>query len=333
VLPLFVLLVLSSSLVSAQQPVVGDVNYYGIRKVAAAKVESALGVKAGDPLPPSKGDLEDRLEEVPGVIRARVTAVCCDGANAMLFVGVEEKSAPRFALRSEPAGSVTLPEPVEDAFRRFLDAVEAAARRGSTAEDLTAGHSMMADAEPRAIQTQFIPLATKNLAVLRDVLRNGADPEQRAIAASVIAYAPKKAEVVDDLQYALQDPDESVRANAMRSLTALAVLAARQPDSGVKIAPTWLVEMLNSLVLSDRTRAAEALVTITERDRAALAQVRERALAAVVEMARWKSLRYAVPAYVLIGRMAGMTEDQIHKSWEKGERETAIAMVLKPARK
>jgi hypothetical protein len=86
--------------------------------------------------------------------------------------------------------------------------------------------------------------------------------------------------------------------------------------------------MLNSVVLSDRLKASEALVTLTETNPAGLDIVRERALASVIEMARWKSLRYALPAYVLAGRIAGLPEPEIHTRWEKNDRESVIARAL-----
>ena len=70
---------------------------------------------------------------------------------------------------------------------------------------------------------QFAEWTAANLALARNVLRNSADDEHRAIAAALIGYAPKKGLVIDDLQYAMQDIDEAVRANAMRSLAAIAV--------------------------------------------------------------------------------------------------------------
>jgi hypothetical protein len=309
----------------AQTPTVGDINLYGLRKLPPEKVLGTLGLKPGDKLPGSKGDLEDRLEELPGVVLARVTAVCCDGPSALLFAGIEEKGAPHFALRSEPSGTAVLPDTLIQTYRRFLEAVENAVRDGNAAEDLTRGHSLMAYPGARAVQQEFAVFAGDHLAELRDVLRNGSDAEQRAIAATVIGYATRKGDVVDDLQYAMQDPDEAVRANAMRSLTAVAVLAARDPDQEIKIAPTWFVEMLNSVVLSDRLKASEALVTLTEARKPDVLQfVRERAMPSLVEMARWKSLRYALPAYVLVGRIGGLSEDEIHARWEKGERESVV---------
>lgn len=319
----------AAALLAGQVPRVGEIEIYGLNGLSAERIRRALEVKSGDPLPPSKGDLEERLEAVPGVVRARVEAVCCEEDRAILFVGIEEKGAARFAFRSPPAGRATLPDTLVETYQHFLEALQAAAQRGSVAEDLTEGHPLMADPAARAYQRQFVTLARDNLKLLRDVLRNGSDPEQRAIAAAVINYAPNKAAVLDDLQYAMQDPDEAVRANAMRAVNAIGVLAAKRPDLKLRIPATWFVEMLNSLSLSDRTRAASALVNLTDRDgKTALEQIRARALHSVVEMARWRTLRFALPAFILTGRMAGLSEKQIEESWTSGEREAVIRKVL-----
>jgi hypothetical protein len=324
-----VLFGLAAALLPAQIPRIGQIELYGLRKVPAEKVGSVLRLKEGDPLPPSKGDVEDRLEKIDGVVLARLEAVCCEQGNAILFVGIEEKGAPHFAFRSLPAGGALLPEAVVADYRRFVEAVARAARRGSTAEDLTQGHSLMADPSARALQQRFAAYAAERPDVLREVLRNSSDDEHRAMAAMILGYAPDKQKVVDDLQYGMQDPDEAVRANAMRSLTAIAVLARLDPARQIRISPTWFVEMLNSIVLSDRTRAATALVTLTEKDgEEALEQIRARALPAVAEMARWNSLRYALPAFLLAGRAAGLSETEIHQAWQSGGREEVIAGAL-----
>ena len=320
----------------AQTPLVGDINLYGLRRTSADKVLATLNVKPGDPLPPSKGDLEDRLETLPNVVLARVTAVCCEGGKAMLFAGVEEKGAAHFALRSAPSGDVVLPEDFTTLYRRLLEAVESAVRRGSTAEDLTQGHALMADPAARAVELEIAAWVKDHLALTRDILRNASDEDQRAIAAAIIGYAPDKKAVLDDLQFAMQDPDEAVRANAMRSMTAVAVLAAKNPDQNLKLSPTWFAEMLNSIVLSDRLKATEALITLSESRPPELLQLlRERALPALTEMARWNSLRYALPPFILLGRVAGLSEDDIQARWKKGEREQVIGNVLgpKPRRK
>ncbi len=320
---------LAAGLLSGQMPRTGDIEFYGLRKVSPEKLLKVMRVRKGDPIPRSKSDLEDHLEEISGVVQARIEAVCCEGDQATLFVGIEEKGSPHFVVRSAPGGDAQLPQEIADTYRRFLAAAEAAARRGSTAEDLTHGHSLMADPDARDLQLQFVTFAKDHVAELRDVLRTSSAEEQRAMAAAIIGYAPDKKAVINDLEYALQDPDEGVRSNAARALGAISVLAKLEPRRAIHISPTWFVEMLNSIVLSDRTRATTALVNLTERDADdELAQIRERSLSAVVEMARWKTLRFALPAFLLAGRMAGMPEAQIQDAWTRGDREAVIAKLL-----
>jgi hypothetical protein len=312
-------------------PRIGIIDFYGVRKANHDRLSKALGVSAGDPMPPSKSAVEEKLETVSGVARARVEAVCCAAGGAILFVGIEERGAPHSEFRPLPAKDVSLPAPILETYAEFLRAVEAAARRGQSSEDLIEGHSRMADPACRELQQRLVTLAGEHVAALRDVLRNSVDDEQRSTAAAVIGYVPKnkKRMVVDDLQYALQDSDDAVRGNAARTLTAFAVLARQDPEQGIKVSPTWLVEMLNSIVWSDRNKACLALLHLTEdRNSDVLALVRDRALESLAEMARWNSLAHALPAYILLGRAGGVAEADIHSAWEAGDRERVIRKAL-----
>jgi HEAT repeats len=309
---LFALTALAAGLASAQAPKIGEINFYGLRKVSAEKLLSTLGIHTGDPLPPSKGDLEERLGEAPGVVDARIEAVCCQGPGAALFIGIEERGSPHFNTRGEPAGSAVLPDDVLDAYRSF----QSATARGQTVE-------------ARRLEESFTAFATDQLELLRDVLRNSSEAEHRAAAAAIAAYVPKKGDIVGDLQYALQDPDETVRANAARALKEIAIQERKGLAPDVKIAPVWLVEMLNSLALGDRLQAMGALVVLTDQPNdAALSLLRERALPALADMARWKTLEYALPAFILLGRAAGVPETDLHNQWEKGDREAVIRKAL-----
>jgi hypothetical protein len=322
VAPKLLLCLLAGVAASAQAPAVGDIEFYGIRTLTADRILNAVRLKPGDPIPPSKGDLQVKIAEVPGVVLTRVEAVCCTGRDVTLFIGIEEKGAPHPAFRSPPAGEARLPEELTAAYQLFLAAVQKAATRGAGAEDLTAGHSLMDDPQARAYQERFVEFATNHLADLRAVLQNGPDPEQRAIAAAVIGYTPNKQDVVNDLQTAVQDPDESVRVNAIRSLNAFAV-------AGIKVAPTWFVELLNSVVLSDRVESVRALLTLTDKPAPAVIDlVRARSLPSLVEMARWKSARYALPPFVLLGRVAGLSDAEVQQRWQKGDRQAVIDKVM-----
>lgn len=312
-------------LLSAQAPRIALIDFYGVRKVPLEQLRKALGVREGDPLPPSKGDAEDRLEQVRGVVRARLEAVCCEDGGAILYVGVEERGAPHFDYRLPPASDATLPEKVTGLYDQFLALYRDAARRGVAEDYLAQGHPLSLDPAVRAVQERFPALVDAHLSRIREVLRNSADERHRAIAAHLIGYTSKKHVIINDLQYALRDPDDGVRYNAIRALVAIAKLGERDPELGLKVEPTWLIEMLNSLLWNDRMKAAEALAILTEkRDGRALAQLRERALDSVVEMAQWKHLRHALPAFLLAGRLAGLSEQEIEQAWSRGDREAVL---------
>jgi hypothetical protein len=315
---------------SPKGPTIGLVDFYGLHKVSEAKIRQVLGAREGDPLPHSKGDTEEKLDTISGVVESHLEAVCCQGGKTILYIGIEERGAPHFDLRDAPDGEDMLPEEITASYRRFMEAFAAAVRGGSTEEDLTSGHSRMADPAARAIQDMFPVMAKDHLKELRNVLRNSADEDQRATAVYVIAYAPKKAEVIDDLQYALKDADAGVRHNAVQALLAFAVLARLHPELELKVEPTWFIEMLNSLSWSDRNRALHALQVLTDKDDpAVLEQLRTRAMASLIEMARWKTLEHALPAYILVGRIAGLSDASIQAAWSRGDRESVIAAAAK----
>lgn len=325
------LFLLAAGLVPAQiVPRIGVIDVYGLRKVPESKILKALGFGPGDKLPGNKAEIEERIMAVSGITAASLSVTCCEGGKSILYVGVEERGGPHFAVRELPDKDVSLPEDITAAYHKFLTTVAGAAQRGQVAEDLTQGHSLMADPDSRDIQLRFTVLADKYLKELRDVLRNAADDEQRAIAAYVIGYASDKRTVAEDLQYALKDGDDTVRGNALRAMAALGVYAKLHPESELKISPTWFIEMLNSVYWTDRNNAAVALVNLTEsRDPSTLAQLGERATRSLVEMARWRHLPHALPAYILLGRVAGMPEEQIKETWSNEQRDQTIAEIRK----
>ena len=304
-------------------PAIGTIDFYGLRKVSESTVRPALGVREGDHLPASKGNVEQRLDQIPGVVESHLEAVCCESGKVTLYVGIEERGAIHFDLHDPPDGDAMLPEEIVGEYRRFIDEDDQATRLGYTKEDLTKGYARSEDVSVRAIQEMFPSMVKDHLDQVRAALRNSSDEEQRAMAAYVIAYAPDQRAVVNDLQYALRDDDPGVRVNAARSLVDFSI-------AGIKVEPTWFIEMLNSLSWTDRTWALKALQNLTDsRDPAVMDQLRTRALASVAEMARWKTLKDALPAFILAGRLAGLSEQEIQERWSKGDRESVIAKALK----
>lgn len=314
-------------------PHIGLIEFFGLSKTSEARVRQALGVREGDFLPRSKGEAEERIDTLPGIVESHLEAVCCEDGDMILYIGVEEKGAKHFDPRKQPDGDAQLPEEVTKLYRRFLDASEKAARF-NPADDLTQGHALSGDAATRDLQEQFVPVAERYLPELRNVLHNSSDEEQRAMAAYVIAYAPDKMTIVDDLQFALKDNDAGVRSNATRGLKALAVFAHLHAASGVKVEPTWFIETLNSLSFTDRMQALAVLQILTDdRDESSIEQMRDRALTSLVEMARWKALKNALPAFVLVGRLTALDDSKVQDAWASGDRESVIAQALASVKK
>jgi hypothetical protein len=311
---------------TAQLPRVGNVNFYGLRKLTPGEILSAARVGAGDSLPASRVVLEDRITELPDVMEAQVQSVCCEGGRTTLFIGIRERGEPEIEFRPAPAAKETLPEDLMARYRSYSGALLRAGLKGNA--------SAAEDAAMHRDQESFRAYAAAHTLKLRAVLRTAEDEEQRAAAATAIAWSANKKTAVEDLLFALQDPGEIVRTNVLHSLAAIAQTAGRQPALGIRIAPSQLVDLLNSVVLSDRMESVKTLLVMTEKSNAAAFDlIRERALPALAEMARWATLSYAQPPFQLLGRVAGLTDPQIDASWEKGGRETVIQQALDTAPK
>jgi hypothetical protein len=315
-------------------PRIGNIEIYGVYKVSPEKIKSSLGLKPGDPLP-ARLTAEEKIDRLSGVVDSRVQAFCCDGQKTILYIGIEEKNAPHIEYHPVPTGTVVLPQEIVDKYQALLNATADSLRARNADEDLTNGYSLMADPQCREIQQTLIPLVTGNLANVDQVIRESQDADQRAAAAYVIQYAPRTPRaaktVVDSLQYAIQDPDDTVRDNAMMALKAVMVGVRLHPEQHIHIEPTWFVQLMNSVVWSDRHNASLALLTLTDKgDQETLDLLRQRALPSVVEMAQWQDLNHALPGFLLAGRLAGMDEKEIMDAWSSGNRDEVLKRALNP---
>jgi hypothetical protein len=309
-------------------PRVGLIEVFGAHKVPLHKILAALGAKAGDALPAGEA-AEERINKVSGVSASRLEAVCCaSGGRMILYVGIEERDAPHLELHPAPTGDARLPDELYNGYLSLLEAVGGSIRGRNADEDLTNGYSLMADPDSRLVQQGFIPLVETNLKLLDQVVRESSDPEQRAAAAYLLQYGPRGRSskiIADALQYAVRDQEDVVRKSAMRALRAVTVGARLHPEQDMVIEPTWFVEMLNSVVWSDRRSATQELVDLTEdRKPETLELIRERALPSILEMARWQTLDHALPAFILAGRMARFSEKEIKDAWSREDREAVL---------
>jgi hypothetical protein len=264
---------------------------------------------------------------IPGVRDAELTVVCCDpGGGAMLYVGVAESGARAVAFRAEPTGSVRLPPEITARDSVFQARLVEAARAGRTTEADSGGHEFFTDSALNSIQHEYLALAPLHDARLRRVLRESASARDRELAAEVLNYVPDVRSVVPDLAAALRDPAAGVRNAAMRALGVIAAYAREVPVQGIRVPPEPFIDLLSSIHWTDRNKAAAALWQLTAgRDQELIAQLRARATAALVDMARWTDLSHAAPGLVLLGRIEGRRDDDIFAAIQRGDRQAIIA--------
>ncbi|MGC2829405.1 MAG: HEAT repeat domain-containing protein [Candidatus Acidiferrum sp.] len=313
-------------------PPLGIIDFYGLRTVPEARLREALPYHMGDSIQidqfkSQKHAVEQKLASIPGVDGAFLTLVCCtQDRKSILYVGIEEPSTPCQKFQPAPTGSVRLTEDVPSAGSDYDIAFHKSILKGNFAEDDSQGHSLDLDPDVRAIQLRFVDLADAHLANLKEVLRNSSDGQQRAWAAQVLGYVKDKQAIVPGLVAAMRDPDPDVRNNATRALLVFAEFSPKPPAHKINISPKPFIEMLNSCAWSDRNKSSGALAQLTEkRDPALLTEIRNQALPSLVEMATWKNLGHAWYSLMILGRIGGLTDDEIQKDLDQGNRASVIA--------
>jgi hypothetical protein len=331
----FLSIVFLVSKANAQEFTIGIIDVYGLRRVSFDQVEAALTFKEGDSIlmaadgpPRVLTDSESRLSRVPGVTRARINPVCCDQGRAIIFVGIEEQGAPTLSFRAAPTGHARLADDIVQSSKEFFEALMPAIQRGDSGEDHSQGHALNHDPATRAIQERFVVYAKRDLRQLRLVLRTSSDRDQRALAAQVLGYAADKKAVVGDLVRAMSDPSDEVRNSAMRTLLVFA--DAQEGSTSIPRVPVEpFIEFLNSPVWSDRNKSSGALLALSaKRNPRLLAAVRKKALASLVEMARFKSVGHAYAAFIILARIAGYSDEVAASLLDRGEREVVIKAAI-----
>lgn len=323
------LLLLPSASIFAQAPLFATVDLYGLRTVTEQQVRSVLQLKEGDAIPDDKaaGEIIKRLKAIPNVEDAALDFPCCDEkyGKTILYVGIREKGTPALKFRRAPVGDIHLPAEMLKLEELFYDALGKAVLKGDVADDDSQGHSLMANPEARAVQEQFVTVAANSGDLLRKVLRGSSNAHHRALAAQIIAYSSDKHKIIGDLIYAMKDPSDSVRNAAVRALAILARYAQTNPQKKLKISFAPFIDLLNSVVWTDRNKSSLALFPLTDgRDPKLLKELRMKALPSLMEMARWQSKGHAFGPLIILGRIAGIPDGELFEAIQTGKRDTII---------
>ena len=300
-----------SALSLPQSP--GHVDFYGVRSTDEAALRRVLD-QEGDWLDRRK-ELEAELRTVDGVVDATIMVMHVINSDAPpnVLIGILEEDTPPLVLRDAPTGSINLPKEFHEAYRKGLDASMEGMMKGEGGETTDEGHAISRYLPARILDLKLRDLTREHLDLVRRALRESGDEESRTVAANAIAYAEDKSSIVADLEHAITDPHDSVRNNAVRALSVLADWANRDDvDFEVSVDPKPLLAMLESYVWTDRNKASALLSKLTvRRDAGLLAALREHSIPALREMAMWRSVGHATFSIRILGRVAGLTEDEI----------------------
>lgn len=310
---LIVILLIAHGIVRGQSVKISAIDVYGNRKVASDIIRSHINTKEGDIINPvsfKSDSIIAALKNIPGIIDANVSTVCCDAENGYsLYIGIAESDAA--ILKYQPASkqNVRLSAEIISAYRNFNQQVRAATLKGEASEEYFNGYSLLTYAAARKEQSTFIVFAKQKFQELEKVLKYSKYAEHRAAVAQVIAYAADKKKVVELLLHAIKDSDENVRNNATRAIGVLAAYLSESPEIKITIPAAPFIDMLNSVSWTDRNKAAMVLLELTRRrDKDLLQQIKNHAMPSVIEMARWKNRGHALFSFIILCRIAGEDE-------------------------
>jgi len=311
-----------------QQITIGEIEFFGYAGLDLSKLRSALPVHEGDQLKTSVlQETVDRMRQsVFETIQKAPTDVqttCCDSQNRwIIFIGLPGGAEP-FFLNPAPQGSVHLPFTALRLYQETIDATLKAVSSGKAGEDRSRGYALSVDPELRNKQLALRDYAIHHEALVFDVLEHSADADSRQAAAQILGYGNRSPGQLHALIRATRDPDETVRNNAVR---ALAVMAESNPRLATTIPAENFIAMLNSGLWTDRNKAGFLLFELTlTRPHALLEQLRNHALPALEEMARWRS-GHSYFARMVLGRIAGIPETRLQKlASQQNQAEAIIA--------
>ncbi len=323
---------------NADEKGIASVDTYGLHHVDRKKVLEVAGLSEGD-RPPRFVQwkaISGRLEKIPGVKRAAIVVVTAPTETAtggtigrpIVYLGIQESDQPDVKFRVAPTGKVALHKEIlklhAEYQRTWLDSI----KHNDFSEDDSNGYALSGNEAARAVQRKFPALADQYYDQLVDVLQNSKNAEQRAMAATIIAYSSNKKRAASDLITGTQDASEGVRNNAVRALSVLTNYSRAHRELGINVPTDWCLDLLESVTWTDRNKAMAVLGGATaDRDPALLAKLRQRSLPSLVEMARWKA-DHGMMALLLVGRIAGLSDQETQQAWKAGQRDKVIEHAL-----
>ena len=313
---------------------IGEIEFFGINGFDTVSLRASMPSVVGRELSKAEVDQEkaairEAVTKVTGHSPTDIALVCCDARGmATVYIGLANPIAGgSFRYNKSPTGSVRLPDQAIRLYEATME-LEVEVVQKNPAEDRSKGYSLSLYPPLRAKQLSLREYAITHEELVRRVALRSADSKHRAIAAHIVGYARRSRPQINTLISASRDRDEGVRNNAVR---ALGVLVEAGAVNAKTIPVGFLIDMLNSGTWTDRNKGGHLLTLLSKtRDPRLLHQLRVRALASIIEMARWRDPTHADDARLILGRVAGLPEAQLGKLVASGDVEQIISAAQHP---
>ncbi len=306
-------LVLATQLVLLAQPSpaprkIGYIEFFGYKGLDLLAIRKALPFREGDTSQPTlKDEARSAVERVTGRTATDVVSMCCTGGGELaIFIGLPGASSRPLMFEPTPQGAVSLPTELADLYRKMSQAETDATLRSLAEEDKPVGHRLLKEPLARAAEFSFRAYALGHEEEILNVLALSGDARQRAIAVDALGFSARTSRQIPALVRAARDPEEEVRNNATR---ALYEIVQRDPAAASQISPDNFIDMLRSGTWTDRNKGSRLLSLLTQsRDPVLLRRIQSEAGDALLEMARWRTFGWALPARQIRARIEGKSD-------------------------
>ena len=303
----------------SQEPAkrLGEIDFFGYAGLDRDRVRAALPIREGEFFTPSEktvlemiAGIQTAVKNTTGSPATDVAVACCDSdGNFMIYIGLSGNSRRGRPYNPVPQGKKNLPAAVVNLYQQANELSSLLVQEGKMGEDVSQGYALSTDPKLRAIELNIRAFALQHRRLLSRTLRTSRDANQRMIAVRFLGYARQSSSQIADLVWASHDANAGVRNDAIR---ALGVLAKSSQKIAGQIPADGFVEMLSSGSWTDRNKAGYLLGELSRnRNPKLLRLLRSRALDSLIEMARWRSALHAVFARSLLGRIAGIREEEL----------------------
>jgi len=288
---------------------IGYIEFFGYRGMDVPAIRRALPFHAGDLFRPGvKDEAWSAVERVTGWKPTDVASFCCAGDGEWaIFIGLPGASSRSFTFEPVPQGAVPVPAELAELYKTMSQAERDAALRSlAEEEDKPVGYRLMKEPVAHAAELSFRAYALGHEEEILKALTSSGAADQRAMATDALGFGARTSQQMATLVRVARDPGGEVRNNATR---ALMEIIQGDPAAASQISPDNFIDLLRSGTWTDRNKGSSLLALLTQsRDPVLLRRIQSEAGDALLEMARWHTFGWALPARQIRARIDGKSD-------------------------